>query len=701
MDQTSGSVITEEWSVHAQLVVHHGNSPNQKKEEPRRTHTGDGGVRMEYSWEPGINSIWETSGTRPSRPSYGFQKGNILFTTSPPQCGINRISENLKGQTQTLPRYLTKSQNLKNLSRSPLTSSDTVTEIHQPPVFDSGYVSEKFNTLPSRRPVQQYERRCRSTCSITLSCDVPYEKPVNRTQSLKSPSLCSRCGTARVESTSTEGNVCEECRGTNKKASRAHTFTTHFCTHVLNDDQEKDIKDASSQTQNEADANEKRKNSKERFLKPEILISDAKDGSDESKPKTERRTRLFRSPAKLRGKSPLLEKIEKEREEKKPPRTVHIDVYCTGSDEADESDSLTSDEEPAPHTVYENNEVKVTHRRAGKNEIPIRRKRKILNPPAINLPRKSEEDLSSQYPSVESSRATLLESFGSLPTISSGILRSDDTIATSWKDTENLSLLEGSGVSLTQSDSFEYADSLDKHRIKQLENKLSESKSWKSPQTERKSLLREKIFNDYLESHLRSFPLWKQTSSQDSSDSDESHESEVGWTFIHSDDKITPKESNDKTPVKRGDSGSLSDSTPSTIYRYKRRDVLGPFGVKPPSPPPTKLENTVTSPVRTECSAKAQLFGPIVGTLRKPGHHVGPAKNPDCTCKSCSLYFAENRGRGRARSVGDVPVHPRSQPDFLPPPPPLPPENEEEVAAIREEISELIANQWDLIQNLV
>lgn len=288
MDQTSGSVITEEWSVHAQLVVHHGNSKTQPKPEPIRTQSNDGGVRMEYCWEPGINSIWETSGTRPARPSYGFQKGNLLFTTSPPQCGINRITEFSKGSSQTFPRYPAKSQDGnkpgKNLSRSPVTTSDTIPDSPQRPVFDSGYASEKFNTLPTRRPPQQYERRCRSTCSITLSCDVPCDKTVNRTQSLRSPSLCSKCNLYRVDDHSNNGNVCEECRGTSKRASRAHTFTTHFCTHVLNDDQEKNIKDAASQTQNDIEI-KKEEDKRKYFLKPDIVVSDAKDASDVSKPK--------------------------------------------------------------------------------------------------------------------------------------------------------------------------------------------------------------------------------------------------------------------------------------------------------------------------------------------------------------------------------------------------------------------------------
>lgn len=258
MDQTSGSVITEEWSVHAQLVVH----------QPSRTPSGDGGVRMEYSWEPSVSSIWETA-SRPSRPTYGFHKGSLLFTTSPPQCGINRLAEQTAGHSQTFPRYP---------ARSPPTATKAADAT---PVF----TSEKFNTLPSRRPTQQYERRCRSTCSITLSCDVP--QAINRTQSMRSSSgQCTQCGklinitatpnanttatataSATAAATTTDANLCEDCR-IGKRANRSHTFTTHFCTHVLND--EKNIKDASSQTA--AEETSKPNEPKKDFLKPEIVV---------------------------------------------------------------------------------------------------------------------------------------------------------------------------------------------------------------------------------------------------------------------------------------------------------------------------------------------------------------------------------------------------------------------------------------------
>ena len=80
---------------------------------------------------------------------------------------------------------------------------------------------------------------------------------------------------------------------------------------------------------------------------------------------------------------------------KKPPRTVHIDVYCTGSDvdsssSSDNTSSEAEDEEyvekennndenlidqtsnSTKQTVYETEEMKLHHRRAGRNDLPRR-----------------------------------------------------------------------------------------------------------------------------------------------------------------------------------------------------------------------------------------------------------------------------------------------------------------------------------------
>ncbi|XP_046809623.1 uncharacterized protein LOC111675925 [Lucilia cuprina] len=53
---------------------------------------------------------------------------------------------------------------------------------------------------------------------------------------------------------------------------------------------------------------------------------------------------------------------------------------------------------------------------------------------------------------------------------------------------------------------------------------------------------------------------------------------------------------------------------------------------------------------------KAKMFGKVVAA-RKPGHHVGPTKNPNCSCESCQRWLAERfQIRGRVFSLGEMPV---------------------------------------------
>lgn len=52
----------------------------------------------------------------------------------------------------------------------------------------------------------------------------------------------------------------------------------------------------------------------------------------------------------------------------------------------------------------------------------------------------------------------------------------------------------------------------------------------------------------------------------------------------------------------------------------------------------------------------ARKFGKVVA-VRKPGHHVGPTKNPNCSCESCQRWLAERfQIRTRAFSLGETPL---------------------------------------------
>jgi protein kinase N len=278
----------------------------------------------------------------------------------------------------------------------------------------------------------------------------------------------------------------------------------------------------------------------------------------------------------------------------------------------------------------------------------------------------------------------------------------DSAAATSWKDTAtDLDSLVQSTLSLAQSDSFEYADVADRLRIREKERTWAskvgdgdDSKTWKSPHVERKHLLQQQKFKEFLEKRLGKtpFPLWKAEMTEDSDDDDETGDA---WSFCGLQTDPSPQSAGKalkredtvkRIPSGRGkdemrlvtsakgavaaeashllkptahDPGSLSDSGP---HRFTCRTSIGPFGCRTPTPPPSKVTTSVTSPFtnipgkRTDQLSKAEKFGTIIGAFRKPGHHVGPSKNPDCVCEHCRKYYEDSGYRTRTRSVGDMPL---------------------------------------------
>jgi hypothetical protein len=438
--------------------------------------------------------------------------------------------------------------------------------------------------------------------------------------------------------------------------------------------------------------------------------------------------RLTRSPARLGGKSPLLKKRTtaardsgessnnsssqsgcKQRTRGRP-RTVHIDVYCTGSDEdADASDSSTSSSSTTcssntttPQTVYESDKLRVIHTRPKRNELPLA----LLGKQKQIISRKSESfkytsadrdvdsrgyesddgtTLSSLYPSrssfdsVEISLPDGPSRDPSWSTLSSSTLLFEDE-SSSWKDTTE-SGPELPESSLAQSDSFEYADSIDRLRIQEKEqawaqlhkDRLSDSadsKTWKSPESERKQMLQRQRFHEFLIKHLNKKPSWSVQSTTSSTEENWEFLSEEGSHFgLTRGDTVRRAQSpqqlsgqSDSVPsipsILISDTGSLSDCGPQHSHLH---DTIGPFGRKPPSPPLPKLQSKFTSPfttpqgTKTVQQLKAEKFGPIVGSLKKPGNHIGPSKNPECGCEHCRRFYEETSFRNRASSVGDVP----------------------------------------------
>lgn len=158
------------WLVRAEVTIRHSSPVTSESGQTPVTVsssvTDSGGVRMVYRWNTGqstptltvpVSAAPSQSVPSTSSTAFGFQRGNILFTSSSPP----RPSSGFF----TIPR-----------SGSSGIEESVSSRGRGANISDSGYTSEQFSpqsysSLPSRRPspTQQYNRRCKSSCSIVLS----------------------------------------------------------------------------------------------------------------------------------------------------------------------------------------------------------------------------------------------------------------------------------------------------------------------------------------------------------------------------------------------------------------------------------------------------------------------------------------------------------------------------------------------------
>ncbi|XP_012528168.1 putative GPI-anchored protein pfl2 isoform X2 [Monomorium pharaonis] len=703
------------WLMRAEVTIRHGDAVTSEtvRMPPGTTTTTDaGGIRMICRWntsEPNSTSTpasaATTSNAFPSSGStaggFGFQRGNILFTSTPPA----RPSQRSSGGSYTLPRSGSSG------------NDDSISSIGRANVSDSGYNSEQFSpytysSLPTRRPSQQNNRRCKSTCSIVLStagANKPnFEKATSAEFSKTAPSVDQwshhRASHQYVFSRhqfSTVPEVCEDCA----EGSASSAFTTHFCTRVAektaNSSRATAIsKDVASQTTDIESARSSSTVNSSRIGR--------KSGTGIHQ-RSEQKKEDIRSPPAPVGNTSTSSPVDpdksdssaKEDSSKRKSRTVHIDVYCTGSDDAS-TDTISEDERSTPMTVFENEDVKVTHTQATDNlprgfqDANAFLKRNIeqrcasfRNTP-IRMPSlasskgyDSDEVLSSLYPSRFSSYSGIRD-LDSVPwsTVSSSTALSpcdyESTTMTSSKDTfSDIESLINNKSGLTPCDSFEYANITDRDRIRRMDILAKagneRNRTWRSPQIERRHLLQNRKMREYFKRHEINL-----SSGESDEDSDES--GAVGWSFVSGDEKsrFVKRDS----MIRRTDKGQLEESYTTDLGSEHRnaqeehsqfairkdyvpkvlRDRIGPFGSKSPSPLPSTIPSRVTSPFttpygeRTDHIVKASKFGAVINAFRKPGHHIGPSKNPTCSCEHCRRYF-ENQARERSSSLSELERH--------------------------------------------
>ena len=374
----------------------------------------------------------------------------------------------------------------------------------------------------------------------------------------------------------------------------------------------------------------------------------------------------------------------------KRKRTVHIDVYCTGSDdEANEDEASECSSEagsPRDLPVFENEHVRVVHT-AGKgstlprgftDELAFLRREPAPRPGlaptrmaslASSRGYESDDVLSSLYPSRFSSYSRLRD----VESSSSVGLADESASVASWRDAlSDAESPRASKPGLAPCDSFDYADSLDRERIRRLNAVCARRAAQAAKRAATRGSRAERNEprpRPEAVSAPRRRAAWSSRSS--SSESSDSGGELVGWSFVSSEDNESVVRGRLALPTLDGATSVLARSggvgelprlellgqakPPTTTPR----DRIGTFGSVSPSPPPSKLHSRVTSPFttpqgeKTEHIVKASRFGRVVDTLRKPGHHVGPAKNPACSCEHCRRHF-EDSARRRSRSLDPV-----------------------------------------------
>lgn len=408
----------------------------------------------------------------------------------------------------------------------------------------------------------------------------------------------------------------------------------------------------------------------------------------------------------------------------KKPRTIHIDVYCTGTDLEAESDSTSSDSDETksastPQTVFESEKLCVTRAKADQSSVPFILKQKLLQAESksenTSLERESDDETSTGYPSKVSSYSNMgysLSSMSSFPTSATPFsmssctfpdLDNDSLANTSWKDTfsdvdnliqsrssvandsvyfvpkkieeENESIVDSTklgsettaSLNLNASDSFEYANSEDKVRIKRME------KTWKNktPWSKRKLFSQQKQLQEAVNKRLSMMNVTKD------SDSEHSDEEAQGWTFVKNQNVPNNEQKTSDTTSQPTEVSSVITSSTDTLHTIKSKhsilehpvDEVTEEANRSASKSPSslvllqrlKFDPTLRSPFSispgqyTEQRFIARRFGPVVNVFKKPGHHIGPAKNPHCFCDHCKRHF-ENMGyRNRTSSMTDTP----------------------------------------------
>lgn len=341
----------------------------------------------------------------------------------------------------------------------------------------------------------------------------------------------------------------------------------------------------------------------------------------------------------------------------KKPRTIHIDVYCTGSESEDQSingidpiNNLINDLESnsTQQTVFNSNRMKLNHTRIKDvDKLPHRIAKK------------------NQYQSMESSRyATLREYFLAQPSpIDDGIYNSThetfindsemfdqsihslNEITKQSNSSDNLNLQnETSDNCLSSNYPNSSRSTMRDLTCSSISSALANSSSvnisdieslWKEVKIDETSNCPSDgggdiILNDQRRLHSTE-RLWKQ--------SKDDHYTSERFRLIHQPMKSNVTFKCEHLDVRKNAMRPELSHCKSVDYSLSSDQIKtvmeSDYNLNTKSDPLCRFISGYTR----EYLLKAQKFGTVIRGLKKPGHHVGPAKNPDCQCEYCRRWF--------------------------------------------------------------
>lgn len=159
-------------------------------------------------------------------------------------------------------------------------------------------------------------------------------------------------------------------------------------------------------------------------------------------------------------------------------------------------------------------------------------------------------------------------------------------------------------------------------------NSIANSSFFESSSCGLSSFMDSTTFNSITSSELESGQQKSQTKNyEDTTSSSDDECSETAWSFNSFGFQTNQISARHPLSNTNEDKGSFSDCSESPMYRRQ----------------PTNSNSVIT-----QVAKMASKFGPMRSPV-KQDHHVGPSKNPDCSCFNCRRHFST---RHRSYSIG-------------------------------------------------